>query len=128
MFGVMLVCGREIRSVFQKEYCELKAVVPGTYGLFTTTAFIMLFIGAAAKLGAMPFHSWIPEASTKAPVAFMVFMVTAVEKILGVYLLIRITNDFFYYRTIVVYKRFGDDLGIYYGACRKRACNGSDGF
>ncbi len=95
MFGVMLVCVAGDSFSISKGICELKAVVPGTYGLFTTTAFIMLFIGAAAKLGAMPFHSWIPEASTKAPVAFMVFMVTAVEKILGVYLLIRITNDFF---------------------------------
>jgi NADH:ubiquinone oxidoreductase subunit 5 (subunit L)/multisubunit Na+/H+ antiporter MnhA subunit len=95
MFGVMLVCVAGDSFSISKGICELRVAVPDTYGAFTTTAFIMLFIGAVAKIGAMPFHSWIPEASTKAPLPFMVFMVTAVEKILGVYLLIRITNDFF---------------------------------
>lgn len=95
MFGVMLVCIDGDSFSISKGICELKATVPGEYGTSTTIAFIMLFIGAVAKIGAMPFHSWIPEASTKASLPFMVFMVTAVEKILGVYLLIRITNDFF---------------------------------
>ncbi len=95
MFGVMLVCVAGDSFSISKGICELKATIPGEYGTGTTLAFIMLFIGAVAKIGAMPFHSWIPEASTKAPLPFMVFMVTAVEKILGVYLLIRITNDFF---------------------------------
>lgn len=95
MFGVMLVCVAGDSFSISKGICELKAMVPGEYGTSATIAFIMLFIGAVAKIGAMPFHSWIPEVSTKAPIPFMVFMVTAVEKILGVYLLIRITNDFF---------------------------------
>lgn len=51
------------------------------------TAFICIIIGAAGKLGVMPFHSWMPEAADKTPVPFMVFMATAAEKILGVYLL-----------------------------------------
>ncbi|MDD5021898.1 MAG: proton-conducting transporter membrane subunit [Endomicrobiaceae bacterium] len=95
MFGVMLVCVAGDSFSISKGISELKAAVPGEYGISSTIAFVMLFIGAVAKIGAMPFHSWIPEASIKAPLPFMVFMVTAVEKILGVYLLIRITNDFF---------------------------------
>ncbi|MCL2335096.1 MAG: hypothetical protein FWC57_03425 [Endomicrobia bacterium] len=50
-------------------------------------AFLFFAIGAAGKLGVMPFHSWMSEAGEKTPVAFMVFMATAAEKILGVYLL-----------------------------------------
>lgn len=52
------------------------------------TAFIFIIIGAAGKLGIMPFHSWMPEASEKAPVPFMVFIATAAEKILGVYIVL----------------------------------------
>jgi len=50
-------------------------------------AFLFFAIGAAGKLGVMPFHSWMPEASEKTPVPFMVFMATAAEKTLGVYIL-----------------------------------------
>ncbi|MDR2427034.1 MAG: complex I subunit 5 family protein [Endomicrobium sp.] len=56
-------------------------------GLLPITAFVCVIIGAAGKLGVMPFHSWLPEASEKTPVSFMVFMATAAEKILGIYIL-----------------------------------------
>ena len=57
-------------------------------GALPIAAFVFIAIGAAGKLGVMPFHSWMPEASEKTPVPFMVFMATAVEKVLGVYILI----------------------------------------
>ncbi|MDR1195940.1 MAG: hypothetical protein LBL00_05635 [Endomicrobium sp.] len=56
-------------------------------GLLPITAFICIIIGAAGKLGVMPFHSWMPEAAQKAPVTFMVFMATAAEKVLGIYIM-----------------------------------------
>ncbi len=58
-------------------------------------AFIMMMIGAIGKAGAMPFHTWIPDAAVDAPVGFMAFMPAAFEKLLGIYLLARITLDFF---------------------------------
>jgi formate hydrogenlyase subunit 3/multisubunit Na+/H+ antiporter MnhD subunit len=58
-------------------------------------AFIMMMIGAIGKAGAMPFHTWIPDAAVDAPVSFMAFMPAAFEKLLGIYLLARITLDFF---------------------------------
>ena len=51
-------------------------------------AFVCFAVGAAGKLGVMPFHSWMPEAAEKTPVPFLVFMATAVEKVLGVYILL----------------------------------------
>ncbi len=93
MFGIMFLC--IAGDSFSISKCIAVLKVDGACNSFTVISFIMLFIGAAAKIGAMPFHSWLPEASVKAPVSFMVFMVTGVEKVLGVYLLIRITNDFF---------------------------------
>ncbi|NTV79940.1 MAG: NADH-quinone oxidoreductase subunit L [Candidatus Aminicenantes bacterium] len=58
-------------------------------------AFVLMMIGAAGKAGAMPFHTWIPDAAIDAPVTFMAFLPAAFEKLLGIYLLARISLDFF---------------------------------
>lgn len=58
-------------------------------------AFILLVIGAMAKAGSMPFHSWIPDSATKAPLPFMAIMPGAMEKLLGIYFLTRISLDMF---------------------------------
>ncbi len=58
-------------------------------------AFVLMMIGAAGKAGAMPFHTWIPDAALDAPVTFMAFLPAAFEKLLGIYLLARISLDFF---------------------------------
>lgn len=58
-------------------------------------AFILLMIGAAAKAGAMPFHSWIPDAAQRAPLPFMAFLPASLEKLLGIYFLARLTLDIF---------------------------------
>ena len=99
MFGVMLIC--VVGGSFVISQVNIDISQPGA--LF---AFIMIFLGATAKAGAMPFHSWIPDASVKAPIPFMVFIVTAVEKILSIYLLIRIVKDFFVID-------IGSDISIY---------------
>ena len=59
------------------------------------TAFILLMIGALAKAGCMPFHSWIPDAAVDAPLPFMAFFPGALEKLLGIYFLARISIDMF---------------------------------
>ena len=64
------------------------------YGL-AAAAFILMMIGAIGKAGAMPFHTWIPDAALDAPVTFMAFMPASFEKLLGIYLLARISLDFF---------------------------------
>ncbi len=58
-------------------------------------AFILLMIGAIAKAGSMPFHSWIPDAAVEAPLPFMAFLPASLEKLLGIYFLARISLDFF---------------------------------
>jgi NADH-quinone oxidoreductase subunit L len=62
-------------------------------------AFVLMMIGAAGKAGAMPFHTWIPDAAVDAPVTFMAFLPAAFEKLLGIYLLARISLDFFKIRS-----------------------------
>ncbi len=58
-------------------------------------SFILMMIGAIGKAGAMPFHTWIPDAAVDAPVSVMAFIPAALEKLLGIYFLARITLDFF---------------------------------
>ncbi|MDD2752451.1 MAG: proton-conducting transporter membrane subunit, partial [Candidatus Omnitrophica bacterium] len=58
-------------------------------------AFVLLMIGAISKAGSMPFHSWIPDAAIDAPLPFMAILPAALEKLLGIYLLTRITLDMF---------------------------------
>lgn len=62
-------------------------------------AFILLMIGAAAKAGAMPFHSWIPDAAIDAPLPFMAFLPASLEKLLGIYFLARISLDMFQFQS-----------------------------
>jgi NADH-quinone oxidoreductase subunit L len=58
-------------------------------------AFIFLMIGAVAKGGSMPFHTWIPDAALDAPLPFMALVPAAIEKLLGIYFLARISLDLF---------------------------------
>lgn len=68
-------------------------------GLATTglggVAFVLLMIGTISKAGSMPFHTWIPDAATDAPLPFMAIVPGAIEKLVGIYFLTRLTMDIF---------------------------------
>jgi formate hydrogenlyase subunit 3/multisubunit Na+/H+ antiporter MnhD subunit len=64
-------------------------------GASGTAAFVLMMIGATAKAGSMPFHSWIPDAALDAPLPFMALLPAALEKLLGIYLLTRVSLDLF---------------------------------
>jgi formate hydrogenlyase subunit 3/multisubunit Na+/H+ antiporter MnhD subunit len=70
---------------------QISLSISGLGGL----AFILLMIGAISKAGSMPFHSWIPDAAIDAPLPFMAIIPGAFEKLLGIYLLTRISLDMF---------------------------------
>jgi len=64
-------------------------------GSLSSLAFILLVIGAVSKAGSMPFHSWIPDAATDAPLPFMAILPASLEKLLGIYFLARICLEMF---------------------------------
>ncbi len=64
-------------------------------GTLGSVAFIFMMIGAISKAGSMPFHSWIPDAAIDAPLPFMAFLPASLEKLLGIYMLARISLDMF---------------------------------
>ncbi|MBN1799359.1 MAG: NADH-quinone oxidoreductase subunit L [Spirochaetales bacterium] len=57
--------------------------------------FILMMIGAITKAGAMPFHSWIPKASEKAPASVMALLPASIDKLIGIYLLFILCTKIF---------------------------------
>lgn len=58
-------------------------------------AYLCLLTGALAKTGAIPLHGWIPDSAEVAPVSVMAFLPAALDKLLGIYLLVRISVGMF---------------------------------
>ncbi len=58
-------------------------------------AYLCLAAGALAKAGAMPFHTWVPDTAEDAPVPVTAFLPASLDKLLGIYLLARISLDIF---------------------------------
>lgn len=50
-------------------------------------AFLLIMLGALSKAGAVPFHSWIPEAAANTNVPMMALLPASFEKVLAVFLM-----------------------------------------
>jgi formate hydrogenlyase subunit 3/multisubunit Na+/H+ antiporter MnhD subunit len=57
--------------------------------------FLLIAAGALAKAGSMPLHSWIPSAAETAPATVMAYIPASLDKLLGIYLLTRMSVDIF---------------------------------
>lgn len=58
-------------------------------------AFLFLVMGAFAKAGAMPFHTWVPDTAEDAPAPVSAFLPASLDKLLGIYFLFRISSEIF---------------------------------
>jgi len=58
-------------------------------------SFWCLAVAALAKAGAFPVHTWVPEVAEHGPLPVAAFMPAALDKILGIYLLVRLTQNIF---------------------------------
>jgi len=80
-------------------------VLSGTFvisdiSLSTTTAlpvmaFLLLMLAAITKAGAMPLHTWVPTSGQYAPISVMALLPAALDKLLGIYLLVLIVTGLF---------------------------------
>lgn len=59
------------------------------------TSYILIMIGTIAKLGTMPLHTWIPESAKVVPASTLAFIPGSIDKLLGVYLLLRVSYFIF---------------------------------
>jgi NADH-quinone oxidoreductase subunit L len=58
-------------------------------------AFLLIFLGAGAKAGMFPFHTWIPDAAQTMPTTGFAAMPASLEKVLGIYFLFIVTSQMF---------------------------------
>ncbi len=71
-----------------------KAPVPTTSSI-AIIAFILLMVAAITKAGAMPLHTWLPTSGEYAPASVMALLPGAIDKLLGIYLLVIIVRSIF---------------------------------
>lgn len=58
-------------------------------------SFLLLMIAAVTKAGAMPLHTWLPAGGEYAPPSVMALLPAALDKLLGIYLLVLIVTQMF---------------------------------
>ncbi|MFC1645871.1 NADH-quinone oxidoreductase subunit L [Candidatus Omnitrophota bacterium] len=64
-------------------------------GTLATFSFVCFALGAFAKAGAMPLHTWIPDSAEKAPTPVMALLPASLDKLLGIYFLFRLSVNIF---------------------------------
>jgi len=58
-------------------------------------AFLLLMTAAITKAGALPLHTWLPASGEYAPASVMALLPAAIDKLLGIYLLVIIVRQMF---------------------------------
>ena len=61
----------------------------------TIIAFLLLLTAAITKAGALPLHTWLPTSGEYAPVSVMALLPAAIDKLLGIYLLVIVVRELF---------------------------------
>ena len=90
LLGIGLLCFTGSETTLAMSQLDIAADSP-----ITIAAFLLFATAALAKAGAMPFHTWIPTAAEGAPTDVMAFLPAALDKLLGIYLLARVSLEFF---------------------------------
>ncbi len=72
----------------------LNPMIPLNDGL-AVWAFVFLLVAALAKAGGFPFHTWVPDFCREAPVEGAALLPASLDKVLGIYLLVRMMTIFF---------------------------------
>jgi formate hydrogenlyase subunit 3/multisubunit Na+/H+ antiporter MnhD subunit len=58
-------------------------------------SFLLLMLAAVTKAGAMPLHTWLPASGEHAPISVMALLPAAIDKLLGIYLLVLVVTRVF---------------------------------
>jgi len=58
-------------------------------------SFLLLMLAAVTKAGAMPLHTWLPTCGEYAPTSVMALLPAALDKLLGIYLLVLVVTRMF---------------------------------
>jgi len=88
MLGVFMVWASEHTFVISDISLETTSAMP-------IIAFLLLMTAAITKAGALPLHTWLPTSGEYAPASVMALLPAAIDKLLGIYLLVIIVTEIF---------------------------------
>jgi formate hydrogenlyase subunit 3/multisubunit Na+/H+ antiporter MnhD subunit len=91
LFGIAIIY--YLTGTLQMDSIKIDLAAKGSF--LGVIAFLSILIACFAKAGAMPVHSWIPDVAESAPVPVVAFLPASLDKLLGIYLLARISIDLF---------------------------------
>lgn len=66
-----------------------------TASALSVIAFLLLILAALTKAGALPLHTWLPTSGESAPASVMALLPAAIDKLLGIYLLVVVVTSMF---------------------------------
>jgi len=70
-------------------------IILATNSAVSIFAFLLLMTAAITKAGAMPLHTWLPTSGQYGPASVMALLPAAIDKLLGIYLLVIIVRSLF---------------------------------
>jgi len=73
-----------------------------TTSAFAIIAFLLLLTAAVTKAGALPLHTWLPTSGEYAPASVMALLPAAIDKLLGIYLLVIIVREIFILQSVAL--------------------------
>jgi formate hydrogenlyase subunit 3/multisubunit Na+/H+ antiporter MnhD subunit len=74
---------------------EISKIGVAATGAVPIAAFLLLMLAAVTKAGALPMHTWLPTSGEFAPASVMALLPAAIDKLLGIYLLVLIVKGIF---------------------------------
>lgn len=92
MLGVIMVWALSGTFVISNVGLEATSALP-------IIAFLLLMLAAITKAGALPLHTWVPTSGEYAPASVMALLPAALDKLLGIYLLVIIVRKMFVVQT-----------------------------
>ncbi|RKZ07899.1 hypothetical protein DRQ25_10380, partial [Candidatus Fermentibacteria bacterium] len=97
LFGIVLVWKITAGSSGLQGLLHMPIMAMGIplSGTASIIAYLCFASAAFAKAGAMPFHTWVPDTAENAPTPVTAFLPASLDKLLGIYLLARVTLDVF---------------------------------
>jgi formate hydrogenlyase subunit 3/multisubunit Na+/H+ antiporter MnhD subunit len=88
LLGILMVAVTS--GTFVISHISLLATAP-----VTIIAFLLLMTAAITKAGALPLHTWLPTSGEYAPPSVMALLPAAIDKLLGIYLLVIVVKELF---------------------------------
>jgi formate hydrogenlyase subunit 3/multisubunit Na+/H+ antiporter MnhD subunit len=90
MLGLFMVW-----AISQPKTFVISEISLATTSTLPIIAFLLLMLAAITKAGSLPLHTWVPASGESAPVSVMALLPAAIDKLLGIYLLVIIVQDIF---------------------------------